>query len=116
MIKKVLIVEDEIFNRLLLREILEDFNNNIEVLEACSIDGALNIISDGVEMVFLDLNLNNENGEILIDKIRDINRECKIIITSGSDKVKYLKDRCDYYLLKPYADKDIEDIANRFNI
>ena len=116
MIKKVLIVEDEIFNRLLLREILEDINNDIEVLEAYSIDGALNVLSDGVEMVFLDLNLNNENGEKLIDKIRDINRECKIIITSGCDKIKDLKERCDYYLLKPYVDKDIEDIVNKFTI
>lgn len=114
MIKKVLIVEDEIFNRLLLRELLEDIDNDIEVLEADSVDGALNSLSHDVEMVFLDLNLKDKSGETLIYKIREINRNCKIIITSGSDKVKALKDKCDWYLLKPYSDKDIEDIISKF--
>lgn len=116
MIKKVLIVEDEMFNRLLLRDILEDINNNIDILEVSSIDGALEAISNDLDMVFLDLNLNNEDGEKLIDKIRDMNRKCKIIVTSGSDKIKELKERCDYYLLKPYVDEDIEDIVNKFII
>lgn len=114
MIKKVLIVEDEVFNRLLLKDILEDIDEEIKVLEADTIDKSLSIISEDIEMVFLDLNLNNENGEEVIDKIRVINRECKIIIISGSDKARDFKGKCDFYLLKPYSDKDIEDIINKF--
>lgn len=102
--KKILIIEDdktcalELQNLLISSgyktEILKDFDNPLEY-----------ILSSKSDLVLLDINIPNMNGEILLEKLRKKSAVPVIMVTSKNneiDEVLSISYGADDYITKPY--------------
>lgn len=118
---KILIVDDEPNNRLLLQEILEDFEENgVRLLYAGNGDDALEMIRrEKPELVFLDIMLPGMDG---LDVCRTVKCEPGLenvfiaLLTAKSqetDKRKAMAAKADMYITKPFKTGVIADVANK---
>lgn len=102
--KKILIVEDEKVIRLELNTLLknagyevillEDFNNTVK-----------DIINIKCDLILLDINIPNINGEIVLKEIRKVSNIPIIMVTSKTevvDEVLSISYGADDYITKPY--------------
>lgn len=102
--KKVLIVEDEVLIREMLKEIfLSTFSN---VLTASNGEQGLQIYRNELpDLVITDIKMKKMNGLTMIDEIQKINKKQNIvIITAYSDEshVKKAQDqKIKHFLVKP---------------
>ena len=113
---KILIVDDEFTNRLLLQEILKEFATTHQAVDG---DEAVEAVSKSLEAgepydaILLDIMMPNMNGHEALKKIRRI-EESKgfnvgqgtkvIMVTALGDKKNVLdafKEEADGYLVKP---------------
>jgi two-component system alkaline phosphatase synthesis response regulator PhoP len=117
--KKILIVDDEDNNRLLLEEILEDFKEcGVEILMASDGKKALDIIIREIpELIFLDIMMPTINGYEVCDIVK---RELKLLNTyivlltakgQVEDRNKGIDVLCDKYLTKPFYFNEVLTIA-----
>ena len=102
--KKILIVEDEEIIRNELKTLLENSNYEVQVLEKFNnmIEDIKNIQSD---LILMDINLPNINGEILLKEIRKKSNVPIIMVTSRVgevDEVLSMSYGADDYITKPY--------------
>lgn len=117
--KKILIVDDEVNNRLLLEEILEDFKDNeVEILIAENGKQALNIIKrDKPNLVFLDVMMPIINGyEVCSIVKKDLLLQGVYIVfltAKGREDDKQGESRvmCDKYITKPFYFREVLTIA-----
>jgi len=117
--KKILIVDDEVNNRLLLMEILEEFKEKgVEILLAEDGKQALDIIkSERPDLVFLDIMMPIINGYEVCFMVK---KELKmldmyiVLLTAKSqaeDKNRGLEVLCDKYITKPFYFDEVLAIA-----
>lgn len=116
---KVLIIDDELNNRLLLEEILEDYDKPLKIMTAEFGDEGLEMIKNKKpDVVFLDMMLPILNG-IQICKIvkKELKIEdVKIILISAMNNLKNIdvsnSALIDEYLQKPYKSSQVINILN----
>ncbi len=86
--KNLLIVEDHELTRFGLKTTFEDVDYIETIYEASSAEEGIEIFkNNSIDLVIMDLGLPNMNGIEATQKIRDINKETKIIIlTSHGDE------------------------------
>jgi two-component system LytT family response regulator len=99
---KVLVVDDELQSRSLIRKLLSDYFPALEISEAASVDEALlNIKGTEPQLVFLDVQMRGETGFDLLDKIRHVH--FGIIFTTAHSEfaVKAFRYSAMDYLIKP---------------
>lgn len=117
--KKILIVDDEVNNRLLLMEILEEFKEQgVEILLAEDGKQALGmIISEKPNLVFLDIMIPTINGYEVCNMVK---KELKlpdmyiVLLTAkgqADDKSKGRDVLCDKYITKPFYFNEVFAIA-----
>lgn len=106
---KAIIVEDEKNSRETLKNLLEEFCVDVEVVEtAASVDEAVTkIASLHPDVVFLDIELQTGTGFDVLSQLRDINFE--VIFTTAFEQyaIKAVKFSSLDYLLKPI---DLEEL------
>ena len=80
---KTVIIDDDYYSRLILREIIRKNIDSIELVgEAGSVDdGLLSIERSNPDLVFLDISMPDGTGFDLLDKIKKI--DFKIIFTTA---------------------------------
>ncbi len=106
--KKILIVDDEQINRILIKMVISRIgNNNIKIFEAETGKEALNLIeTHKFNVVLLDLLLPDINGITLVDKIFKHNENTQLFIVSAlSEKesgFSKLKSKNIKYISKPF--------------
>lgn len=110
---KVLIVDDEIFCRLLLEQMINCYDKDITVKSTSTAEEALRMISyENPDLVFVDLQMPVIDGERLCAIIRENekNRNIKIIVTTAMqlNVVKY----ADAVINKPFTLKDIINVCD----
>lgn len=89
-------------------EVVEKFQSSEEALEFAK--------RHDVDLALLDVEMPVMNGIELGKRLREINSDTVIVyVTSYIDYVQaaYLDVRADYYVLKPYNRKDMEDVLAR---
>lgn len=102
--KKILIVEDDITIRNELKSMLEHANFIVDVLIDFT-NSLEDIKKSKADLVLLDINLPNCNGEVLL---RDLRKETNIPVimltskTSEVDEVLSISYGADDYITKPY--------------
>ncbi|NNU75637.1 response regulator [Clostridium estertheticum] len=117
--KKILIVDDEVNNRLLLEEILEDFKEkDVEILLAEDGKQALDIIKREMpSLVFLDIMMPTINGYEVCNIVK---KELKlqgiyiVLLTAKGredDKCRGRQVMCDKYITKPFHFNEVLAIA-----
>jgi DNA-binding response OmpR family regulator len=69
------------------------------------------IIEHNPDIILMDVNLKQNNGLLILQALKRskiLNKETKVILTSGSDlKEKCLDAGADYFLLKPYMPDEL---------
>ena len=116
--KKILIVDDEVNNRLLLTEILEEFNEGFEILLAEDGKQALDIIkSESPDLVFLDIMMPIINGyevcNVVKKELKLLDMYIVLLTAKGQaeDKHRGLEVLCDKYITKPFYFDEVLAIA-----
>lgn len=111
---RVLIVEDEKFGRMLLKDILDEYFPYIEVLEAEDGEVAINMIKrDKPHIVILDIKLPKISGDNvckLIKREKEL-ENTKILLLTGVvyDKGNEVYNYIDGYINKPYHEEELVD-------
>lgn len=102
--KKILIVEDENVIRNELKTLLE--NSGYEVLALENFHNTKeDILNEKPDLILLDINIPNINGEILLKEIRKESNVPVIMVTSRAgevDEVLSISYGADDYITKPY--------------
>ena len=117
--KKILIVDDEVNNRLLLEEILEEFKEQgVEILLAEDGNKALDIIiQERPNLVFLDIMMPMRNGyevcNIVKKELKLIDIYIVLLTAKGQaeDKHRGREVLSDRYITKPFYFNEVLTIA-----
>ena len=102
-IPTVLVVEDEVFVRLLIADELR--SSGLSVIEAVNADEALTVLQSSapVDLLFTDIRMPGSiDGLALAALVRTMHPELKIIIASGDSPVWPSRDIADAFFRKPY--------------
>lgn len=106
--EKILIVEDEKRISDILQAYLE--REGYQVTVASTGKSAIKILSDGFDLVILDLMLPDIDGETICASLREISDIPIIMLTAKSsedDRVKGLGIGADDYVVKPFSAKEL---------
>lgn len=102
--KKIMIVEDDKTIRDELINLLKNCNYNVSYLK--DFNNSLNeIVQNNPDLILLDINIPNINGEIILKEIRKKFNTPIIMVTSKnteSDEVLSMSYGADDYITKPY--------------
>lgn len=117
--KKILIVDDEVNNRLLLEEILEEFKDQgVEIFLAEDGKQALDIIiSEKPNLIFLDIMMPTINGyevcNIVKKELKLLDIYIVLLTAKGQaeDKHRGFDVLCDKYITKPFYFNEVLAIA-----
>lgn len=102
---RILIVDDEPLARNELRYLLNNIDNTLVVDEADSVEETLtSLLSETYELLFLDINLIDESGLELAEKINKMKHPPKIVFATAHDSfaVKAFELNALDYILKPF--------------
>jgi len=100
---KTVIVDDDYVSRMVLRDMLEKFLDNIEIIgEAGSVAEGIKLIEDkSPELVLLDISMPDGTGFDLLDKLKTINFNLIFITAYSEYAVKAFKYPAFDYIVKP---------------
>lgn len=103
-VPKLLVVEDEYFNLLLIQEILIDFN--VEIIHAKSGEEAIEICKStpDLDLILMDIKLPKMNGYLATKIIKGLNNQIPIVAQSAyalDSETHKFKDEFDDYITKP---------------
>ncbi len=103
--QKILIVDDNILFRKLLRESLQSQSPSLIISEARDGEEALRmVLTDHPDLIFMDIRLPNGNGLELTRLIKDLNIGIKVVILTSYDQPEYrdaaFRNRADHYASK----------------
>ena len=102
--KKILIIEDEKIIRNELKSLLENSGYEVLIIEKFN-NVKENIKNMKFDLILMDINLPNKNGEILLKEIRKESNVPIIMVTSRVgevDEVLSISYGADDYITKPY--------------
>jgi len=89
--KKILLVDDELFIRELLRDCLREIE--LELMEAGDSGGAIQLLrKEKYDLVILDWNLGRSNSREVIDHIRSVPARIPVILMTGDHRLKVEKN------------------------
>lgn len=119
MMYKIMVVEDELIERLVLKKTIEKvMKDSCRIYEAENGKQALELVqSENINIIISDISMPGMNGIELVEKIRKHNEECCIIFLTAHDNFDYAKKAIPLnimeYLLKPYSTSEIVDIIEK---
>ena len=102
---KSIIVEDEEISRDILKNYLNKYCTNVEVLgEASNVEeGLLLIRNNELDLVFLDVEMPYGNAFDLLEKVGDIDFETVFVTAYNHYAMDALNAHASYYLMKPIS-------------
>lgn len=109
----VMIVDDALFMRTILGTILRDQGYTVAAEAASGIETMRKLHDCAPDIIFLDIILPDANGIELLDSIRKIRPQAKVILCSaiGQDAIikKGLDQGAKYYVQKPFSPEKISE-------
>jgi two-component system, LytTR family, response regulator len=116
--KKCIIIDDENKARQLLRNMLADVSNEIEVVDECDDlpSGVKSIKRNKPDLVFLDIEMPGHSGLEILDYFEDDEITFDIIFATGYSEyaIQAFKLSAIDYLLKPINPLSLQEAVNRF--
>ncbi len=102
--KRVLVIDDEPLARMVVLEYLQQFNNEIEVLQECGdgFEGIKAIMQHQPDLIFLDVQMPKINGFEMLELVE---QPPQVIFTTAFDEyaIKAFEAHAVDYLLKPFS-------------
>ncbi len=114
---KVLVVDDALYTRKVLREILEA--EKIEVIEASNGWEAIKKYQEErPDLVLLDVSMPDMDGLQALQAIREVDKEAKVVMVSAMGQSSTVKEAmkfgaCDF-VVKPFKRSQIRDVISRW--
>ncbi len=112
--RKVLIIDDEMQSRLLIRKLLESHDTSFNIAEADSVSAALDVMkSIKPDLIFLDVQMRGETGFDFLDRAGDI--DIPVIFTTAHSEhaVRAFRYSAFDYLLKPIDFGEFESVLEK---
>ncbi len=118
MLKKILIIDDSLFMRTILKDYLPD---EYKVIEAASGSEAMEkFMKEKPDLTLLDIIMpdGEEEGLNVLRNIKKINPEANVVMVTAVGQ-KTVKDECAEmgvkdYILKPFDEKEIIEMVNKY--
>jgi two-component system LytT family response regulator len=112
---KALIVDDELECRDILRILLQDFCAGVEVTASCkNVSEAIDAIQlHQPDIVFLDIQMQRENGFDLLSKLKSIDFEIIFTTAHAEYALKAFSVSAIHYLLKPIDVDELKQALDR---
>ena len=113
----LLIAEDELIERMILKKTLEKkFGDQLVIYEAENGLEALKLMqSQSIEIAILDIAMPAMSGIEAAEEIRKSNSDCCLIFLTAYDRFEYAKRavsvRAMEYLLKPYSQREVLSVV-----
>lgn len=117
--RKVMLVDDEIFITEGLRNIIDWEALGLEVVQSAENgEEALRKFNESpVDIIVTDINMPNKTGLELVKELKDTGHNVKFIILSGYDEFSYAKKAIEYgvenYILKPIDEEELEEALKK---
>lgn len=113
---KVLVVDDEAVVVNSIRKILERRGFIVEGVFNGK-DALQKVQTNDYNLVLLDMKLGNENGLDLIEKIKKVSPESKIIVVTGfasiESAIQSIRKGANDYLAKPFTPEELNSVAEK---
>lgn len=110
--KTVMIVDDSEADQLLSQMTLEDFNSEIEILQAYDGEEALEILAElpkQPDIIFLDINMPRMNGHEFLEEYETWKHASAVIIMlTSSDQSRDKEKSAAFKCVKQYCTKPLE--------
>lgn len=113
---QILLVDDEALARNELAYLLKNYHPDLTIYEASSIKEALNIlISNKMDLVFLDMQLQDEKGTELLASLDHLDPVPLVIFATAFDDyaIQAFEAQAQDYLLKPFEDDRVAQVLDR---
>ena len=111
---RILIVDDEEYCRAYIKDMINELRPGSVVFEAANADEAKNILeNDKIEILFLDINLNEQTGFDLLNEVNDRTFEIVFTTAHSSYAIQAIKEGAVDYLLKPIKKTEFEETLVR---
>lgn len=105
--KSILIVEDELKIRFLIRDYL--LKDNFNIIEACDgEEGLFKFSKEKIDLIILDIMMPKMNGLEMLEKLRQVSNIPVILLTAKGeeeDKLEGYEFGADDYMTKPFSPK-----------
>lgn len=113
-IKKVVVVDDQEHFSNKLKTMLTELIPNVSILTANNVQSAYTLITNNtVDILFLDVELENETGFDLLNKLPSRNFQCIFVTAHDNYAIDAIKFSALDYLLKPIELFDLQQALNR---
>ena len=116
---RIAIVDDERPARSELRHQIQELLKEAEIVEGDSGAAALQIAGDGkYELFFLDINLGDISGTVLVNAIHNMQPQAKIIFVTAYSEyaVEAFELGVEDYVMKPFDQKRIQKVLDRCKV
>jgi two-component system LytT family response regulator len=110
-----LLIDDEENARVVLRNLLNDFFSEIDVIgEASNVDEAYSIIKErSPDLVFLDIQMPRSTGFTLLKKFEEVPFDVVFVTSYDKYAINAIKFSALDYLLKPVEVADLRDAVHK---
>jgi len=117
MSKKVLITDDSMFMRRMLRQICENFSSDLEIKEATNGLDALNQCKElAPDLIFMDITMPQMNGIEATKRIKEKYPQIKVVICSAIAETEQAKEAIKFgaqeLIAKPFQAEKISAVLN----
>ena len=112
---KTIIIEDEESGRETLRNYLQKYCPQVEILEECPDikDGKMAIDKHQPDLVFLDVEMPFGNAFDLLEQLAEINFEIIFVTAYSQYAIKAINYSASYYILKPIDIEELEKAVEK---
>lgn len=114
---KVVIVDDELEARSLLKSLLSEISNVSVVGEADNAESALfQIVDHYPNLVLMDVNLPGKSGLELIELLKSRNVDVAVVLVSAHEKyaIQAIRSQIYDFLLKPVSKQDLAEVIEKY--
>lgn len=117
---KILLVEDEAFNLVVLKEMIRIYYSDVEIMTANNGEEAFKILKDhSFTLILSDINMPKMDGYALIKNIKEeLNLTTPTVAVTAfaiqGDKEKILLSGFDNYISKPIDMPKLKEILNQY--
>ncbi len=118
--KSVLVVEDSVTTRAMIRAVIEDMGEDFNTLEAATGFEALKMLpQESLDLIITDINMPDVNGLELINFVKsnpNYNHIPMVIVTtekSSEDKERGMALGASAYVTKPFRPEELQEVIDK---